>query len=238
MANQFFKPYPYDQTDLSQSFQFFYNSYISQNISPICSYLYGINENIIQCMKCKTTKYQFQSYSIQYFPLLEAKKLAVISNKEKNKNFDEKNYILTLEDCFIYNEKTEYFTGSNSMYCSECKQSTDAKYQNALYTAPCVLSIVLNRGKNNLDFREKFIFNADLDIGKYLHCKNQMGKYYLMGVVVHLGESSESGHFIAYCRMDNNSKWFKYNDAFAGECKDFNEIINAGTPYILFYHIY
>ena len=62
------------------------------------------------------------------------------------------------------------------------------------------------------------------------------GKYYLISLVVHLGESSMSGHFMAYCRMDKDSKWYCYNDAYVSECEDFEEIIKKGTPYILFYH--
>ena len=55
-------------------------------------------------------------------------------------------------------------------------------------------------------------------------------------MVVHFGESSMSGHFMAYCRMDKESKWFRYNDAYVDECDNFQEVIKRGTPYILFYH--
>ena len=87
-----------------------------------------------------------------------------------------------------------------------------------------------------MDFQEKFTFGPELNIEKYLHNEEKKGKYYLIGIVVHLGESNMSGHFMAFCRMDRESKWFCYNDSFVEECKDLNEIIKHGTPYILFYH--
>ena len=237
MAIQYFSDYDIDQRNELQAKQYFYNSYIFQNNSPLLCYLYGINKIQTKCLQCQTIKYNFQSYSLLYFPLKESKKYAIDVKKEKDKNFDEKNYILTLEDCFMYNEKTDHFTGDNSMYCNICRDLKDADYQSMLYSTPPIMAIVLNRGRANLDFQEKFIFGTELNIEKYLHNDEKKGKYYLISMVVHFGESSMSGHFMAYCRMDKDSKWFCYNDAFVSECKeDFDEIIKRGTPYILFYH--
>ena len=124
------------------------------------------------------------------------------------------------------------------MYCNICKDLQEAHYQSVLFSTPPVLAIVLNRGRANLDFQEDFIFGTELNIEKYLHSNDpaKKGKYYLISVVVHLGESSMSGHFMAYCRMDKESKWFRYNDAYVDECDNFQEVIKRGTPYILFYH--
>ena len=57
-----------------------------------------------------------------------------------------------------------------------------------------------------------------------------------MGIIVHIGPSSMSGHFIAYCRRkeNNNQKWYKLNDAFVSEAT-FSEIKNSGMPYVFFY---
>ena len=167
----------------------------------------------------------------------EAKRVAVLNKKEKDKNFDEKKYILTLEDCFAHNEQIEYFSGDNKMYCNECKALHDADYQSMLYTTPTVLAIVLNRGRGNKDFTEEFNFGVNLDLKKYIH--NNMvkhGKYYLIGMVVHLGSSDMSGHFVAFCRMDKNSKWFLYNDAWVSECDNIEAEFKKNSPYILFYH--
>ena len=124
------------------------------------------------------------------------------------------------------------------MYCNDCKKEAEADYQTVLYTTPTVLSIVLNRGKANEDFKEDFKFGLDLDIKQYIHNQSfkQYGKYYLIGMVVHSGESSMNGHFIAYCRMDKNADWYCYNDAFVDPVDNIEEKFKVNKPYILFYH--
>ena len=236
MAMQYFQEYIIDQSNELQAKQYFYNSYVYQSNSPFLIYLYGIIKIQTQCCKCKTIKYNFQSYNLLYFPLKESKNHIVTLKKSKDSNFNEKDYVLTLEDCFEFNQKVEHFSGDNCMYCNICKDLQEADYQSMLYSTPPVLSIVLNRGRANLDFQEKFTFGPELNIEKYLHNEEKKGKYYLIGIVVHLGESNMSGHFMAFRRMDRESKWFCYNDSFVEECKDLNEIIKHGTPYILFYH--
>ena len=60
--------------------------------------------------------------------------------------------------------------------------------------------------------------------------------YDLYGVVTHLGESGESGHFVASCKSPCDNKWYRFNDAIVSPIKDVqSEIINFGMPYILFY---
>lgn len=69
-----------------------------------------------------------------------------------------------MEDCFAHNEEIVHFSGDNQMVCNKCKQIADANHQSMLYITPTVMSIVLNRGKDNLDFTEEFNFELDLDI--------------------------------------------------------------------------
>ena len=235
MAVQPFMEYYCNQTQENLAFQYFSDSYISQNQSPLLKFLYGITKIQTECLKCHTVKYNFQCYNLLYFPLRESKWFCIEKYKKEIKDFDEKNYILDLEGCFIYNEKVDHFTGDNQMYCNICKGCQDSDYRGVIYSAPMILAIVLNRGRGNLDFQEPFKYSVDIDISKYLN-NGANGKYYLIGMVVHLGESSLSGHFIAYCRMDKESDWYCYNDAFVSKCTNFDEIIERGTPYILFYH--
>ena len=237
MATQYFQEYNIDQRDEKASMQYFFNSYITQNKSPIQDYLYGINRIKSICLKCNTAKYNFQTYNLLYFPLKEAKRVAVLRKKKEDEKFDEKNYTLNLEDCFAHSEQVDHFTGDNQMFCNECQSSADAEYQTVLYTTPTILSIVLNRGKANLDFQENFEFGLDLDIKKYIYNPEaKHGKYYLIGMVVHSGLHGMGGHFIAYCRMDKKAKWFCYNDAWVTECNDIEKKLSENSPYILFYH--
>jgi hypothetical protein len=51
--------------------------------------------------------------------------------------------------------------------------------------------------------------------------------YELYGVVTHLGESGEGGHFIASCKSPSNNKWYRFNDAIVSPINDIqSEIIN------------
>ena len=237
MATQVFVEYNIDQRNQGMAMKYFYDSYVTQNKSPVHDYLYGVNKIQSLCLNCNTVKYNFQSYNLLYFPLKEAKRCAILKKKEEDPNFNETNYILNLEDCFAHNEKTEKFEGDNQMYCNDCFRLADAEYQSSLFTAPTVLSIVLNRGRGNKDFTEDFIFGTELDIKKYIHNPNALhGKYYLIGMVVHSGTNDMGGHFIAYCRMDKHSKWFCYNDAWVYEEDDIDSKLNQNCPYILFYH--
>jgi uncharacterized UBP type Zn finger protein len=59
-------------------------------------------------------------------------------------------------------------------------------------------------------------------------------------VVKHFGESGSSGHFIAYCRSavpSYNNQWYCFNDDTVVEVYDFNEIVEKGDTYILFYEL-
>lgn len=235
MAVQPFMEYYCDQRVEQAAFQYFSDSYISQNQSPLLKYLYGITKIQTKCLKCNTIKFNFQTYNLLYFPLRESKWYSVEKKKKESKDFDETKFILDLDGCFMYNEKIDHFTGDNQMYCNVCKGCQDSDYESCLFSAPSILAIVLNRGRANQDFQEPFKYSVDIDISKYLK-NGQNGKYYLIGMVVHLGESSLAGHFIAYCRMDKESDWYCYNDAFVSKCSNFDEIVEKGTPYILFYH--
>ena len=200
--------------------------------SCISKYFYGKQKTITKCLSCQCTIYNFQVYSFLIFPLLDVKKFKL--NNYQN-NFQ--NETLNLYDCFNYFQKLEFFTGENHIYCIGCKLETNANYCNLIYSTPLILTIILNRGKNNADFNEKFIFPTELNLDSYVQDQSSSNKFYLIGALYHVGESSMNGHFFAYCRSHYLSIWFKYNDAIVTECND-NDIFMETTPYILFYHKY
>ena len=74
-------------------------------------------------------------------PMLYQQNLLMFQNSISNIN------VVDFNDCFLYNQKTEFFTGENAMYCSNCRQTIPSCYQTFLYTSPEILVIVLNRGK-------------------------------------------------------------------------------------------
>jgi len=148
-----------------------------------------------------------------------------------NNNINEVNIL----ECFDYDKKVNYMTGENQMFCNQCRQNSDSYMATNLYTGPEVLILILNRGKG-IEFNVKIYFTEELDLSKYIENKESGYMYKLIGVITHLGESSMSGHFIAYCKDPLDGKWFKYNDAIVDEVKNFKkEVIDFAMPYLLFY---
>ena len=225
---------PDDMNPMNQKqvLECFVKEFTKKYNSVFSHYCYGSNVSSTFCYGCKTSKYSYQCFSFLIFPLLEAKKNCIITRGLNQFNYN--SYILNIEDCFNYNQKIEVFNGSNQMYCNVCQASKDSQMQTRISTAPLVLILILNRGKGNLDFREPFIFWESINLTNYLEFREADNMYYLSGVVSHMGDSGPSGHFIAYCRMAENMKWYCYNDSLVNE-SSFQEINSRGTPYILFY---
>ena len=218
--------------DHQQVLECFVKEFMKKYNSVFSHYCYGSNVSVTLCNGCRVQKFSYQCFSFIIFPLLEAKKNCVLTGRLNPMYYN--NYILNIEDCFQYNQKIELFTGNNQMYCNICQGSRDSSMQSRISAAPLVLILILNRGKGNLDFREPFIFWETIDIRNYVEFPQPDNKYFLCGVVSHMGDSGPSGHFIAYCRMSESQKWYCYNDSMVNE-SSFQEINQRGTPYILFY---
>ena len=99
-----------------------------------------------------------------------------------------------------------------------------------------ILVILLNRGVG-LQFKIKLEFTEFLDISNYVSQKDGNGvKYQLIGVITHLGENGQGGHFIAHCKSPIDNEWYTYNDAMVNKIENFQEkVIDLGMPYLLFY---
>jgi ubiquitin C-terminal hydrolase len=150
-------------------------------------------------------------------------KTQILSNKPK----------LNLYQCFESFSKPEILSGENQQYCNSCNQMSNATYITTIYSTCNILILILNYGKGIL-FECDVDFDEYIDISKYVQQANiSPVKYRLLGIIVHIGPSSMSGHFIAYCRQDNS--WYKFNDSIVSN-STFNEIRNSnGIPYVFFY---
>ena len=143
---------------------------------------------------------------------------------------------VSLQDCFIYNQKSEHFTGEIRNYCNKCKQLYDSIYTSKIFVSPNVLVLILNRGKGNI-YNVKLDFPEILDITQFV-LRKDMPKitYYLYGVITHIGQSGPNAHFVASCKSPIDHNWYRYNDAIVNPINDKQkEVFNFGTPYILFY---
>ena len=142
----------------------------------------------------------------------------------------------------FYSRQNDYFTtaelmtGENQMYCNICGISCDALYGSTLYTAPNNIIINLNRGKQAV-YECRVIFPERLDLTNYVTFKNSNTIFELYAMICHIGPSSMSGHFVAYCKNRLDKKWYLYNDAIVSYCEDPFKNSNDKLIYILFYQV-
>ena len=213
---------------------------LSANQTIVSNIFYGAIRTVMVCKGCKRNKFSFQTFNLLIFPLKKVKdfKLAKIGGK-KNINLD-----LNLYDAFSCEQEVEKLEGENMIYCNFCRQLSPGTHKQDYYSFPRILIIILNRGKNNQDFNEPFRFDETLDFSNMIKHQNSCKKYFLCGIITHLGKSGSDGHFIAYCRNNINDNFTCYNDAgvsqvgvtTAMETKISKLEIEKKTPYILLYH--
>ena len=227
-------------------FYLFMQQFNAENTSIISKNFFGINESTIQCLNCGFFTYNFNIFNFIIFPLEEARKysiqrgqLLIINQRVKSfielmNNANQKK--ITLKDCFEYNQKVDLLQGENNIYCNHCHSSSNAYMYPKLCFTPKILVLVLNRGRGNI-YQVKVDYPQYFDISPFVPMYAQYKKYELIGVITHLGESGPGGHFIAICKSRIDKQWYLFNDQTTVKCT-FNDALNKGTPYILFYHYY
>jgi ubiquitin C-terminal hydrolase len=229
-----------DSFDEDKMFQHFIKEYKEKNKSIISDTFYGIIRSTMKCNSCNKTKFSFQTFNLLIFQLKNIKEYNIKTRKNNNK------YVINIYDAFDCDKKEEVLDGENMIYCNSCKGLRSGTHQQIIYSLPRVLIIILNRGRNNLDFNENFNFHQDLDLSieDYVIRSDIYTKFYLQCVITHLGESGSGGHFIAYCRNGPNEEFLCYNDASVSRAtvKDAmssnisENVYEKRTPYILVYH--
>ena len=141
----------------------------------------------------------------------------------------EKDLKVDILDCFKLEEKPNLFVGNNQIFCGQCNTSRDGKSINKICISPKIMILFLDRGLNNR-FMCDVGFPEELDINNFLEIKGN--KYKLIGVIEHLGQSGESGHFIANCKHFNG-EWYIFSDSSIHPTQ--KEYKQYGVPYLLFY---
>ena len=230
-----------NQYDELSALNYFINEF-KNNSSVISDIFFGVNETNTICLNCKNIYnqqglntpicYGFGTFYFLSFPLEE------IKNMKLSKCFNQSTYfnVLSLNDCFCYNQKSEYFTGENRNFCNVCKLYYDSNFYSKIYVSPNVLILILDRGIENIS-DIKIFFTETIDISQFVIKKNTPQLIYnLYGVVSEVNQSGPSQHFIASCKSPIDNKWYKYDDAVVTPILDVQrEVIGFGDPYILFY---
>ncbi len=136
-------------------------------------------------------------------------------------------------DGFHHYKRQVPLIGENMIYCNYCNFRTNAFQYNAMFSSPEYLLINLNRGKaKTLNVKVNLIEN--INISSYVESQVDSGNYRLISVITHLGISGTSGHFIAFCYVETENSWFKFNDAEATR-SNFQEAASTGDSYVLIY---
>jgi len=234
---------PLNQYDRTNSLNHFMDEF-KKELSIVTDIFFGVQETRTQCFNCRNIYssqgrnppicYNFQIFDFIIFPLEEVRKM---KNRNTFNNSDDN--IVNLYDCFKYNQEPIIFIGENRNHCNICNKLNDCSYTTFIYSAPNILILILNRGKNNM-FKVKIDFSEEIDITDFVQMKdkNKRLKYSLTGVITHLGESGPDAHFIASCKSSVNNRWYRFNDALVNIINDIQkDILHFGTPYILFYRI-
>ena len=217
--------------------QFMLNSFLQEFKekfnSPISDLFYGMIETKSQCQRCGIIKYNFQVYSFLEFPLQQVNQFYYNTNRRPLFNNDGTNPDVGLYECFEYYQKIDLMNGDNQMYCNICNQLCDSLYSTTVYSTPVNLIINLNRGRGAV-YECKVNFPEQLNLFNFVTFKDGFTAYQLYAVICHLGPSSMSGHFVAYCRNRIDNKWYLYNDGMVSLCSK-KQQYQDGMPYILFY---
>ena len=239
-----------NQYDKNNAIQHFFADF-QEEVSIISDIFFGFNETTNICLACKNEySSKGQNYPISYnygifnciiFPLEEVKKMKnkfmeQFGIKDNMGNNSITNKRVSLVECFIYNQKTDKFTGDNQNYCQICQQMADSDYTSKIFISPIILVLILNRGKGNI-YDVKLDFAETIDITDFVLMNNNTRIIYnLYGVVTHLGKSGPYAHFVASCKSPVDNAWYRFNDGLVSPIKNFqNEVHDYGNPYILFY---
>ena len=227
-----------DKYNKKSAFKYAFNKF-TKECSIISDIFFGFKETTNECINCKNYYnskglnnpicYNYSTFNCLFFSLERIKK-----DKEKNNNLDDN---ITLEDCFLYNQKSEIFTGENKIFCNMCKQLTDALHTSKIFISPNILVLIFDRNKNNI-FNIKVKFSETLDISNFVSKKvTPKIIYNLYGIISYIKETDDNPyvHFVAFCKSPIDKKWYLYDDSSVSNINNINDYIDFGIPYIEFY---
>ena len=186
----------------------------------------GLKYTDYKCLKCENIVKNYQIFNI-----ISCNIEKTFFDKYPNARRIEKDNKVDVIDCFKVEEKPSSFKGDNQLFCEKCNKLQDGESTNKICFAPKILILFLYRGLNNR-FMCDVDFPEDLDINQFLENKGK--NYKLIGVIEHLGQSGESGHFIANCKHFNG-EWLLFSDSSIYIKNDKIKYQKHGVPYLLFY---
>ena len=202
------------------------NDFCSNNRSIITNLFYFIDKSKITCANCNNITYNFQFQKTLVFPLED---IRVTKSQQVNMNLPS----IDIMDGFEHFQRNCALINDNMIYCNFCKGQTNAWQRSTLYSMPEYLIINLNRGKGKT-FNVHINIIETININQYVESQLDNNNYRLISLITHIGQPGTSGHYIAFCFVEKEQAWFKFNDAIV-ERSSFQEAISTGDSYVLFY---
>ncbi|EGC31790.1 hypothetical protein DICPUDRAFT_6348, partial [Dictyostelium purpureum] len=132
--------------------------------------------------------------------------------------------------------KPEILDGENGYKCKKCKKLVKAEKSLQIEISPPVLTVQIKRfsflnsygGKDNKHIQ----FCQTLDLSPYMTQTNDHSIYDLNSVLVHLGDSTNSGHYYCYVK-GSNGVWYKMDDSMVSQVS--LQTVLRSKAYMLFY---
>ena len=141
----------------------------------------------------------------------------------KNNKIQINNNRISLYECFLYNQKSDYYTlliedskiiEDNRIYFNICKQLFGSINTSKIFISPNVLVLILDRGIGNI-YDVKLDFSETIDITQFVQQRDCPQLIYnLYGVITLIGQSGSNAHFVASSKSPIDDKWYRYKDAF------------------------
>jgi hypothetical protein len=213
---------PYQQEDAHEFLRALLSTLVMNGQNKELSSLFdGLLESAVTCLHCRRpslTRDRYMDLSLDIYG----------------------NHIETLQDALQEFTMTETLSGDNKVFCQQCDCKRNATKGLRLATAPSILVVHLKRFAcdpfGRLIRLNKLIdFSLRLEIGDYMSRVNKARPppYELVAVLVHQGQTCDSGHYIAFTR--HNGNWYKCNDSQV-ELVDVSVVMKQ-QAYILVYEV-
>ncbi len=216
-----------------------YNEFISNKLNnkhnPITNDLFPFDlETIYQCNICQYYHYGFSIYNYIDFDLEKVNNFVSYYGMGNYYNMTNQKPDITLYQCFTYyNNYKELSSGGDKRFCDICNNLNDYYSQNIICSLPENLIIYLKRGFNDI-YDCKVIFQEILDLNSFVKFNNSNAILELYAFICDINENSTEQHFVAYCKNQEDKRWYFYDGDFVSSCENPWEN-HKGMVYILFY---